>query len=405
MQEFQFSHSAAASAVSTQRASVRPAPSRQSRAKPVRNFAALCMLAAASCAATAGEYTVVVMQSLTGSASFVGAPTKDGMLLAADEINRKQELGPGNTLKVIVADDATDRSQTLSLLPRYAADPKVLMVLGPTSGSVAIAGANAANDLKLPMMTTTNSYDVLKAGPWSNILSQPADVTIPYIVNYAADKLKVKNCTVIGISDYEIYLALQKNFENGVKAKGVRIGAVELIKNADTDFTAIATKVASRDQDCVFVSATAPQAANIILQLRQAGLDPKVKIIGHNSLASPQFLQRGGKAVEGVTLMADWAPGGTNEMGRAFVAAFKSKHNSEPDNFAAVGYGGMRIAAAALKAAGPNPSRESVREALSKVKDVPVVVGKGSYSVDAERRPHSGMNVLVVKDGKFVLAP
>lgn len=405
MQDSQFFYPAAAAAVSAHSIVTHQAESRQSSRLPLRHLAALCVLAAANCAATAGEYTVVVLQSLTGSASYVGVPTKDGMLLAAEEINRKQELGPGNTLKVVVADDATDRSQTLSLLPRYAADRKVLMVLGPSSGSVAVAGANAANDLNLPMITTSNSYDVLKAGTWSNILAQPADVTIPYIVNYAVDKLKVKNCTVIGISDYEIYLAMQMNFKNGIKARGGRIGAVEPIKNADTDFSAIATKAASRDQDCVFISAMAPQAANIVIQLRQAGLDPKVRIIGHNSLASPQFIQRGGKAVEGVYFIADWVPGGKDDLGRAFVASFKAKYGSEPDGFAAIGYGGMRIAASVLKAAGPNPTRESVREALSKIKDVPVVVGNGRYSVDAERKPHTGMNVLVVKDGRFVLAP
>ena len=59
---------------------------------------------------------------------------------------------------------------------------------------------------------------MLKAGPWSGILTQPANITIPYIANYAADKLKVKNCTVIGISDVEAYVTLQKTFR--VRSQG-----------------------------------------------------------------------------------------------------------------------------------------------------------------------------------------
>ena len=167
----------------------------------------------------------------------------------------------------------------------------------------------------------------------------------------------------------------------------------------------VATKVVGGNQDCVFVSASGPQSANIILQLRQAGLDPATRVMGHNALASPQFVQRGGSAVEGVTLIGDWVPGGNTEFGRAFVAAYTAKYKSDPDNWAAVGYGGMRVAAAVLKAAGPNPSREAVRAAMSKAKDIKVVVGQGTYAVDADRVPHVGMNVLTVQNGKFVLAP
>ena len=373
--------------------------------RPLRHWLALGLLAGASYAASSAEYTVVVLQSLTGGAAFIGAPVKDGMVLAAEEINRKGEMGAGNTLKLIVADDANDRAQTLPLLARYAADPSVLLIMGPTSGALAVAAANAANDLKLPLVTTTNSTDVLKAGQWSGILTQPAGVTIPYMANYAVEKLKVKNCTVIGINDVEAYVTLQKTFESAVKARGVTIGAVEAIKGSDSDFSAVATKVAGGNQDCVFISAAAPQSANIVIQLRQAGLDPKVKVMGHNALASPAFVKSGGKAVEDVYLIGDWVPGGADEFGRAFASAYKAKYNTEADNWAAVGYGGMRVAAAALKAAGPNPTREAVRAAFSKVKDVKVVVGQGNYSLDAERVPRVGMNVLQVKNGTFVLAP
>lgn len=368
-------------------------------------LALAAVLAGGWAVSQAAEYNVVILQSVTGAAAFIGAPFKDGAVLAAEEINRKQELGAGNTIKAIVADDATDRNQTLSLIKRYAADPSVLLIMGPTSGAVAVAGANAANDLKVPLIATSNSMDILKAGPWSHMLTQPGSTTIPYIGNYAVDKLKVKNCTVIGIHDVEIYVSLQKTFEDIVKSKGGKIGSVEAIKGSDSDFSALATKVVGQDPDCVFISASAPQAANIIIQLRQAGLNPKANIIGHNSLSSPQFIERGGKAVEGVYLIGDWVPGGTDDFGRAFATSYKAKYSSEPDNWAAVGYSGMRVAAAALKAAGPNPTRDAVRAAIAKTKDVPVAVGQGKYSLNAERVPFSGMRVLQVKGGKFVQAP
>ena len=367
--------------------------------------ASLALAFLGSASVQAAEHSVLVMQALTGPSAFVGVSVRDGMLLAIEESNKKQELGAGNSLKAITADDASDRNQTITLLQRHAADPSVLMVMGPTSGAAAVAGANAANDLKIPLMSTTNSFDVLKAGPWSHILTQPPAVSLPHIVKYAVDKLQIKNCTLIGIHDIEIYTLMQKQFEDGVKARGVRIDSVEAIKSSDADFSALATKVVSKDQDCVFVSATAPQGANIILQLRQAGLDPKVKILGHVTMTSPQFVQRGGAAVEGVYVMGDWLVGGRDDAGRAFARDFKAKYKNEADGWNAVGYSAMRVAITAIKNAGPNPSREAVRAAIAKTKDVPVVVGSGKYSFDEQRVPTYGMNVLQVKGGQFVMAP
>lgn len=353
--------------------------------------------------AQAADHSVLVMQALTGPSAFVGTSVRDGMLLAIEESNKKQELGAGNRIKPVVVDDASDRNQTLTLLQRHAADPSMVLVMGPTSGAAAVAGANAANDLKIPMMSTTNSLDVLKAGPWSHILTQPPSVSMPTIVRYAVDQLKVKNCTVIGIHDIEIYTLMQKQFEDGVKARGVKIGSVEAIKSSDADFSALATKVASRDQDCVFISATAPQGANVVLQLRQAGLDPKTRILGHVTMTSPQFIQRGGAAVEGVYVMGDWVVGGRDAAGQAFAQAFKERFKQEADGWNAVGYSVMRVAISAMQSAGPNLNRESLRAALAKTRNVPVVVGTGKYNLDESRIPNYGMNVLQVKGGQFTL--
>jgi branched-chain amino acid transport system substrate-binding protein len=360
---------------------------------------------AAGSAAHAETITVVVLQSLTGGAAFIGAPIRDGMVMAAEEINAQGLLGEGVTLNVIVEDDGTDRTQTLGLVSRYAANPDVLAVLGPTSGAVALAGASVANEASIPLITTTNSLEILENGPWSFILTQPASVTIPYLVNYAADVLGLERCAMIGLRDVEAYVALQRTFESEAEARGIRIVSRDLIAGTDSDFSALATRISGLDIDCLHISASGPQGANIIIQMRQAGLDPSIAILGHNAFASPQFVERGGAAVEGVYLIGDWVPGGFNDFSREFAANFEARMGFAPDNWAAVGYGGMKVMANAIKNAGPNPTRESIRDALNETRDVEVVVGSGIYSVDEERVPRVGMNVLMVDGGTFVQAP
>jgi branched-chain amino acid transport system substrate-binding protein len=198
----------------------------------------------------------------------------------------------------------------------------------------------------------------------------------------------------------------QKAFASYLTSRGVNLAVQEGIKVNDTDFAALATKIASiANLDCVYMSAFAPQSANLIRQLRQAGLDSTVKIIGDNALASPDFIAKGGTAVEGVYLYGDWAPGGASEEGRRFAAQFRERYGNPPDNWAAMGYSAMRVIATAIKSAGSNPTRDGVRAALAKSSDVPVVVGSGKFSLDAERVPHYGNVVLTIKNGQFVTAP
>jgi branched-chain amino acid transport system substrate-binding protein len=360
---------------------------------------------AAQAPAFAETRTIVVLQSATGGAAFIGSPIRDGMVMAAEEINAKELLGAGVELNVIVEDDATDRAQTLSLVTRYAADPNVLAILGPTSGAVALGGANVANEMQIPLMTVTNTLVILENGPWSFIMTQPGAVTIPYLVEYATEVLGSQRCAMIGLRDVDSYVFLQNTFEELMTAEGVTIVSNDTIAGSDSDFAALSTRIASQDQDCVYISASGPQGANIVIQLRQAGLDPEVDIIGHSAFASPQFVERGGAAVEGVYLIGDWVPGGFNDFSREFAANFEAKMGFAPDNWAAVGYGGMQVMAAALRKAGPNPTREAVRDALTQTRDVPVVVGEGMFNLNEERIPRVGMNVLVVKDGAFVPAP
>ncbi len=354
--------------------------------------------------AAAAEYHVVVLQALTGPAAFIGTAVADGMRLAEQQINEQNLLGDGNTIKVTYADDATDRTQTMSLIARYANDPSVLGILGPTSGAVAIAGASSGNQYQVPVITTTNSPEVLEQGPWSFILTQPPEITIPYIADYAANVRGVKQCAIIGIRDIEAYVALQKQFEKLVAEHGVSITSVEQVAGTDSDFSSVATKIAMSQQDCVFVSASASQGANIIVQLLQAGLDPATQIFGHNAFASPEFLARGGAAVENVTFIADWVPGGYDDFTKTFSAEFQERFGHEADNWNAVGYGGMLVMANALKNIDGDATREAVRDQLSVTKDVRVAAGQGQYSVDEKRYPHVGMNVLTVKDGAFVPA-
>lgn len=360
---------------------------------------------AASTALTGGaiaqEVKVAIIQSLTGSPAFIGRGIADGAVMAIEDINANGLAGEGVTITYTLDDDAGDRGQALSLLARRAADSDNIAIIGPTTGAIGPAAAAAANDLKITAYIQSNNDGVPGAGPWSFPFSQSPAIATPPIAIYAAETRGVENCIVVSVLDNEAYVSMANVFMDTAKEHGVQT-QLEGVKIADIDFSAQAVKVAQSNADCLFVATPAALGANLIMQFKQAGLDPSVQIFGLQSLASPEFLNTGGGAVEGVTVIGEWTPGGFDDASRAFAEAYKERHGSEADNWAPQGYSTMLVFADALRRAGPDATREELRDALASIKDVPVVVGQGVYNFTEEGAASFGMGILTVKDGQFV---
>ena len=369
-----------------------------------KRLAVMAAIALASQAALAADRKVVILQALTGGAAFVGVPASEGMKFAAEEMNAKNFLGNGDKIVVEVADSASARPQAMAAVTRYAADPNVLVILGPTTAVESIPSAGVANDAKIPMKAMTNAVGLLDAGPWGFISAQPPVITMPQLGDYAIDVAKVKACATIRFTDNEAYVDLERFFVEHTQKRGMKFVDRTGIKQADSDFSTIATRIVAAEPDCVVFFTLGPNAANLAIQLKQAGLPAKVKLIGQTGLSSPQLVAIGGAAVEGLVFNSDWTPGGNTPAAKAFAAAYLAKTGKEADNWAALGYSYMQVVGTAIKAASPNPTREKIRDAMAKTKDVPVVVGTGKYSY-VNRIPTYGSTFLMVKDGKFVAAP
>lgn len=362
------------------------------------------LVAGGSVPVYADTIKVGTISALTGTYAFVGRPVANGIAMAAEELNQSDYFGR-DKIELVAADNGSDRGQAISLFNRMAAHDKVQIVLGPISSSEALAIAPISNRVQIPMMTVALSTDVLKAGPWSFKVSGASDVPLQEIGKYAVEKMGTKNCFLISIRDNEGYVRQKNLFRDAVRAKGGTILSDETILSSESDFTALATKVVSAKPDCLYVDAPPEQGANIIIQAKQAGLSNTVKIYSSTTFASPRFASAGGKHVDGAYFVADFVPGGSNELGRKFSTNYQRKFNNAPDNWAAMGYTMMMVSAKAIKdAGGAKASRDQVREALTTLHDVPVIIGKGTFSLDKERVPQYGTVIMQIKNGTAVLA-
>jgi len=127
-------------------------------------FAAACVLAAQP--ALAEDYVIGAELALTGTYAWVGVPSREGLDVGIEEVNASDLLG-GHKLKVLIEDTGSDKTQAISLINRFSARDKALMVLGPSSSSEGVAIAPVANELQIPLLTTTAVSEAInKSGPW-----------------------------------------------------------------------------------------------------------------------------------------------------------------------------------------------------------------------------------------------
>ncbi|MFT3721873.1 ABC transporter substrate-binding protein [Pseudorhodoferax sp.] len=354
-------------------------------------------------AAQAQDLPVVSIQSSTGPVAFAGVGYQRGIRLAVEEANARGGIH-GRKINLVERDSGSDKGQAIHLVSQAIDRDRALLVLGPSTTTDGVAVAPVFNDKKTPSLSFATSDAVLKPGPWMMKFQQAPSAIAPLSARYALEKTSIRKVAFVYDRTNEGLIEYKNFFRDPFKAGGGTVVAEEAVVGSDANFLPLATKLKALDVDAVYISTYGEQAANIIVQLRQAGMPEKVRYIGTIAMVTQKFLSMAGAGAEGAIAVSDYVAGMDRPMNKAFEAGFKARWGVEPDNWAASAYSLAQVGLAALQAAGPDPTREAVREGFHKLRDVPIVVGSGLWN-HKDRIPAYGAIVLTVKDGRFVAAP
>lgn len=360
----------------------------------------LGLFLAATSPVLADEVIIAAQYPLSGPmASYSGPFLREGTEIAIKRINETQLLGKDRTLKVIIEDNAGDRNQAISLMNRFATSDNALAVLGVYGSYLSLPAAPVANELKIPFLAIAASPAIVQAGPWSFILIEQPDSSMKIEAQFAADRLKVKTAAMVFDRANDASVRLKDAFAKFFKERGGTIVSEDGISAQDTNFAPIATKIASEKIDLLFLESVPSVAANFLVQVRQAGLDPSVKLMASGQVSSPVFRDIAGAAAEGILYAADYVADLPTEENRYFVDAYRKRANKDPDQNAAWAYASMLLLAHAIHDAGPGADRAKVRDAMAKLTNVETPLGAGKYSYDQDRMPVFDLIMLQVVKG------
>ncbi|HEY0296068.1 MAG TPA: ABC transporter substrate-binding protein [Bordetella sp.] len=358
----------------------------------------------------AADIKIGAVESLSGGAAQYGNNIRNGLQLAADEINAAGGVN-GNKLVLAVEDDQTKKEEAINAFKKLIFQDKALMVFGPTLSNTALAAqpiAQAARTVAFGTSTTVDGITDPGEYIFRNAVTESA--VIPVTVKTAQAKLGLKKVAVMyGNND-----ALSKGgydiFKKALEDNHIDVTDTETFSTGDVDFKAQLTKIKGTNPDAIVLSALIAEGAPIVAQARQLGIT--VPFIGGNGMNSPKLFDlASGTASDNLWVGSPWASDNASPENTKFIADYKARYNAAPDQFAAQAYDAVHIASSAMKkvqfSGDLAKDRAAFRDALASVqwtgatgafKFVQIKNKAGKMAgYDAEQTPI----ISVTKSGKY----
>ena len=330
--------------------------------------------------------------SLTGAGGVYGPGSKNGADLAVDEINKAGGVN-GAKIDLTTKDDASDKAQSQQVAQQLIQGNQVIGLLGPTLSNSAVAVHPLSESLRMPIVavSTTGIHIVPdcnfpKTDPCKYVFrdSLGEETAIPDNIKAYADTKHPKTGALLVASDDKFSSDGGEIVKKAAPANGITLSKVIPFSKNDADLTAPVTQAVQANPDVIFITSLGNIPARIMIEARKQGF--KGQFLGGNGFNTAVVSKQAGEAGKGAQSASAWYINNTFPSNAEFVKAFKARYNADPDQFAAQGYAGIKIYAAAAKAANLTFSnvtkdRDSLRSALEKV-DIQTPLGEFAFTKD-----------------------
>ncbi|WP_436530734.1 ABC transporter substrate-binding protein [Actinoplanes sp. HUAS TT8] len=372
------------------------------------SLAALLLLTTAACGDTASSddstLKVGAILSLTGNYAPLGSEDKKAVELAVQQINSAGGL-LGRQIELLTRDDKSQPEQSVLSFNELRGSDVVAVIGSPFSNS-ALATLPQVDRGKIPYVSLTPADEQVNP-------VHPNVFVVPATSATYADRI-LQYYQAQGFTKIAVAHDSRSSYANagtaGMKSKaaqyGVTLVADEEFQTTTTEFSAVLNHVKASGAQALTVWSTGAPAVAFAKQYATAGVGLPLMFTG--SQASTLWLKPTGAAAEGVfvassiAVVGDALPAGPQKSAiEELSKPFTSQYGYPPPQFAADGYTGVKLLAAAVtKANSADP--EKIRAAFEGLE---LVTPNGSYKYTAT--DHAGLtadhiSINVVKGGQFV---
>ena len=350
----------------------------------------------------------------TGGSSSMGVSMRDGVRLAATEINAAGGIF-GRKIQLVERDDEAQNARGVAIAQELVNNEKIIADVGFINTGVALAAQRIYQDAKIPVFNNVATGTVITKQfdkePNNYIFRNAArdEIQAPMIVKEAIEKRGFKKVAIL--ADSTNYGELGKaDLLKALAEKGITPVAVEKFNIKDVDMTSQLLKAKEAGAEVILTYAIGPELAQIANGMAKLGW--KKPMIGSWTLSMANFIDTAGKNGEGARMPQTFIQEANTQKRKAFIESylktFKPK-NGRIDSpvSAAQGYDSIYLLAAAIKQAGSTDG-ERIRDALenlnTKVEGIVTVYDKPFSKTDHEAITDNIPVMGEVKNGKVVYA-
>ena len=320
---------------------------------------AVALAWAASTAFAADPIKVGVAGPFTGGSSSMGVSMRDGVRMAADEINKSGGV-LGRQILLVERDDEAKNERGVQIAQELISKEKVVAAVGYINTGVALASQRFFQEAKIPVMNNVATGSIITHQfddqPDNYIFRNSAHDSIqaPMIVEEAITKRGFKKVAILADSTNYGQLG-REDLEKALALKSVKAVAVEKFNIKDVDMTAQLLKAKEAGAEAVLTYGIGPELAQIANGMTKLGW--KVPIVGSWTLSMANYIDNAGPGGEGARMPQTFIQEATTPKRKAFIEnylkTFKPKNNRiDSPVSAAQGYDSVYLLAAAIKQAG-----------------------------------------------------
>ncbi len=300
----------------------------------------------------------------TGFASADGQSATRGAKLAESIINDNGGVN-GKDLKVLIKDDAAKSDEAVPIAKNFINKEAVDFGISGSYSTPSRAIAPLYNKNKIPFISAYATHPDITQGKYTFRVGIWAPLHGKVGAKVATDKLGAKTAAVFTV-DNDFGHTISDQFKKSAKKRGIDIVYDTKYPLGEDNFRSALSSVKKKSPDLLYATGYYSEAANIVKQVDEIGLD--VQIMGEEGYDSPKFFDLGGKATNGTVITTNLDRGRQADATQTFLSKYNSKYNVQADMVAANSYDSIKLAAKAVKKAGGTDSKEVVN-AISNLKN------------------------------------
>jgi branched-chain amino acid transport system substrate-binding protein len=368
-------------------------------------LAALAAVVLAPAARAEEPLKIGALLSVTGPASFLGAPEARTLEMLAEALNAKGGVG-GRKVQLVVKDTGGSPEKALSFARQLVDEENVFAIIGPATSGETLAVKAVAEESRTLLVSCAAAEAIVN--PVARYVFKTAQKDSHAIVQLFAQmkRMGVKRVGLLS-SNTGFGKAGREQIAKLAPEHGIEIVVDEVYDKAATDLTAEVTKLKAANVQGVLNWSIEPAQAIVLKNVRQIGL--AVPVFQSHGFGNIQYVKAAGAAAEGVIfpasriLVADALP--DTHPQKAVLLGYKRAYEAryKEDASAFGGYAHDAFAALVKVIADVGPDREKVRAALEGLKGFVGTSGVFTFSpTDHNGLGADAFEMLTVKDGRFV---